>query len=74
MSCIRIQNGFICDFATYRNYLCFEHATYLFEFSRMFGPAWFSVPGDKNIDVEPDGHLSFLWNFFEEWYEKEHGV
>lgn len=57
----------ICDFTTYRNYICFEHTTYLFEFSERFGPAWFTVPGDKMIDVEPNGHMSFLWDMFEDW-------
>jgi len=64
MTCTPIHNGFICDFAEYRNYICFEHTTYLFEFGR-FGPAWFTVPGDQMIDVEPDGHMSFLWDIFE---------
>ena len=69
MACIKIINGFVCDFSNYRNYICFEHTTYLFEFSRRFGPSWFTVPGDKYIYVEPSGHLSFLWNMFEVWYE-----
>jgi len=70
MPCTRIKDGFVCDFAQYRNYICFEHTTYLFEFSEWFGPAWFTVPGDQYITVEPDGHLSFLWNIFEDWCEK----
>jgi len=32
----------------------------------MFGPAFFTVPGDEWIDAEPGG---FLWNVFEEWME-----
>ena len=71
MGCTPIKNGFICDFASYRNYICLEHTTYLFEFSPLFGPAWFTVPGDKNVDVDPDGHLSFLWDMFEIWYYGE---
>jgi len=63
MTCIKIKNGF------YRNYLCFEHTTYLFEFSKRFGPAWFTVPDDEYIDVEPDGHMGFLWDAFEDWYK-----
>ena len=71
MTCTEIQDGFICDFMEYRNYICLEHTTYLFEFSRRFGPAWFTVPGDQIIDVEPDGHLKVLWDIFEEWYSKQ---
>lgn len=67
MGCIPIKNGFVCDFTNIRLYICFEHTTYLMEFSKRFGPSWFTVPGDKNIDVEPGGHFSFLWNIFEEW-------
>ena len=67
MPCTRIKDGFICDFATYRAYMCFEHTTYLFEFG-MFGPAWFTVPGDRYIHgIELDGHMAFLWDLFEEW-------
>ena len=69
MTCTPIKNGFVCDFTEYRNYMCFEHTTYLFEFSRRFGPAWFTVPGDEWIDIEPDGHMKFLWDMFEEWYK-----
>jgi len=71
MACIKINNGIACDFAKYRNYICFEHTTYLFEFSKLFGPTWFTVPGDEYIDVDPDGHMSFLWDIFEKWYYKE---
>ena len=59
----------ICNFTDYQNYICLEHTTYLFEFSRQFGPAWFTVPGDQEIDVEPDGHMSFLWDIFDDWYD-----
>ncbi len=69
MTCKEITNGFACDFADYRNYICMEHTTYLFEFSERFGASWFTVPGDKVIDVEPDGHLSFLWDIFKKWYK-----
>jgi len=27
MPCFQIPHGFICDFAEYRNYICFEQAT-----------------------------------------------
>ncbi len=70
MTCTTIQNGVMCDFTEYRNYICFEHTTYLFEFSRRFGPAWFTMPDEQYIDVEPDGHLSVLWDIFEKWREK----
>ena len=71
MPCTRIGDGFICDFADYRNYICFEHTTYLFEFSERCGPAWFSVPGDTWVDVEPDGHLSVLWDIYRDWRGNE---
>jgi len=71
MPCKKIKNRFACDFAEYRNYICFEHTTYLFEFSKMFGPAWFTVPDEHVIEVEPGGHLSFLWDIFENWYDKK---
>jgi len=67
MTCIPIKNGFLCDFGIQRNYICFEHTTYLMEFSRRFGPAWFTVPGDIGIDVEPGGHLGVLLEMFEDW-------
>jgi len=70
MYCRKLSNGStICDFADYRNFICFEHTTYLFEFSKRFGASWFSVPEDKEIDVDPNGHLSFLWDIFEEWHK-----
>ena len=50
-------------------YLCYEHTTYLFEFSEAWGPAWFTVPGDKQIFPILGGHMSFLWDFFNEWME-----
>ena len=68
MTCHKIKGGFACDFAQYRNYICFEHTTYLFEFGR-FGPAWFTVPGDEYVYAEPDGHMSVLWDMFEKWFE-----
>ena len=68
MACAKIQNGFICSFNDYRNYICLEHTTYLFEFSRRFGPAWFTVPDEEHIEVHPDGSMSFLWDIFEEWH------
>lgn len=71
MPCQKINNGFICTHTTYRNYICFEHTTYLFEFSRRFGPAWFTVPEDEYIVVEPEGHMSFLWDIFDEWYNNK---
>ena len=63
-----MNNIILCDFAEYRNYICFEHTTYLFEFSRRFGPLWFSLPDEIEIDVEHDGSNAFLWDIFEEWY------
>jgi len=69
MTCQKIKGGYICDHTEYRNYLCYEHTTYLFEFSKRFGPAWFTVPGDRQIFPTPDGHMGFLWDFFDEWLE-----
>jgi len=64
-----IKSVVICDHAEYRNYICFEHTTYLFEFSKIFGPVWFTVPGKKWVDVEPGGTMSFLWDIFTDWYK-----
>jgi hypothetical protein len=74
MTCAPIINGFVCDFTEYRNFVCLESATYLFEFSWRFGPAWFTVPGDEWIDVEPGGHLGVLWDMFEEWLNDVFGT
>lgn len=65
MTCNRIANIILCGGPDYQRYICYESATYLFEFSHRHGPAWFTVPGDELIEVEPDGHMSFLWDFFE---------
>ena len=69
-----LMNSFICDFTEYRNYICFEHTTYLFEFSKRFGPAWFTVPWEYCVDVEPGGHLGVLWEMFEEWMEGRYAI
>lgn len=69
MTCMKTDMGYICGFAEYRNYICFEHTTYLFEFSRGSGPAWFSVPGDEEIFPEPGGAMDFLWGIFDEMRE-----
>ena len=68
MTCKIIGGAICCDHTTYRNYICFEHTTYLFEFGR-FGPAWFTTGNrrEEQVDVEPDGNNSFLWEIFEEW-------
>jgi len=71
MPCQTINNTIVCDFADYRNYICFESSTYLFEFSKRFGPAWFSVPDEEYIHVEPNGSMSFLWDIFEEWLKEK---
>ena len=73
MPCEKINNTILCCFADYRNYICFEHTTYLFEFSERFGPAWFSLPDEKEVDVEPCGHMSCLWDIFEDWYKNWEG-
>ena len=74
MPCFRIEHGYVCDFAEYRNYICFEHTTYLFEFSRRFGPYWFRIECGREIDTpqpQPDGHMAILWEMFEKWYYPE---
>ena len=65
----RIKNGFVCSHTTHDVYLCYEHTTYRMEFSPMFGPCWFSVPGDRDISPEPDGTMGFLWDAFSDWYK-----
>ena len=75
MTCTKINNGFICNFTEYENYICFEHTTYLFTFSRRFGPAWFRIECGREIQIEfefDDNNEvisnKFLWTIFEEWY------
>jgi len=70
MTCRNIGEAICCDFTEYRNYICFEHTTYLFEFSKRFGAAWYTVPDYKFVDVEPNSSNSFLWDMFEEWYKE----
>lgn len=70
MPCIPIKNGVVCSSTTHRVYICLEHTTYLMEFSPMFGPAWFTVPGDENIFPDPDGSMAFLWTIFNDWYDQ----
>jgi hypothetical protein len=77
MTCIRINNGIMCNFTDYENYICFEHTTYRFEFSKMFGPFWWRLEGKEEIEVEfefNDDHEcisnKFLWDMFEEWHYK----
>ena len=68
MPCMKIKDGVVCSGVTHSVYVCLEHTTYLMEFSPMFGPSWFTVPGDKNIFPDPDGTMAFLWDIFERWY------
>lgn len=70
MACQRVGNAYICGLPDYRAYICFEHITYLFEFNRMFGPSWFRMPGEVAIYPEPDGHMSVLWDIFDEWIKE----
>ena len=69
MACQRVGNALICGLPDFQTFICLEHTTYLMEFTKMFGPAWFRLECGEEIDVypEPDGHLSFLWDFFDEW-------
>ena len=78
MTCQSFQsnglNGFLCGGPEYVNYICFEHTTYLFEFSKRFGPHWWRLEGNKEIEVEfefneEDEVISneFLWKIFEDW-------
>jgi hypothetical protein len=74
MTCVSLPYGeIVCDFAEYRNYICLEHTTYLMEFSRQFGPSWFTVPGDQEIDAIPGGSMGFLWEIFDEWIRGHNG-
>lgn len=71
MTCESIPGGGIaCNFTEKWTYICFEHTTYIMEFSPNFGPYWFRLEGKKEIDVypEPDGHLDILWDIFDEWH------
>ena len=77
MTCVQIEPGWICDHVTYRNYICMEHTTYLFEFSRRMGPFWWRLECGKEIEVEfefnEDNEVTsnaFLWDLFEEWQEE----
>ena len=76
MTCQSFQsnglNGFLCNFTEYTNYICFEHTTYLFEFSKNFGPTWWRLEGNKEIEVEFEFNEEnevisnkFLWDIFE---------
>ncbi len=62
----------LCSFSDYVNYICFEHTTYIFEFSPRFGPTWLRLEGNKEIEVEfefnDDNEVTsnkFLWDIFE---------
>lgn len=66
MPCYETEFGYICSGPDYQNYICFEHTTYVFEFSRRFGPAWFKAPGDEQIFPDPEGSMKFLWDMFNE--------
>jgi len=77
MTCHRFGNaelqGWICGLPDYQAYICFESATYLFEFSRRFGPAWWRLEGSEEIEVEFEFDENyevtsnkFLWDIFEE--------
>lgn len=78
MACQKVGNAYICGLPDYQTYICFEHTTYLFEFSRQFGPFFFRIECGREIDVdigfndndEPTSN-KFLWNFFEEWHHPE---
>ncbi len=62
-------------------YICFEHTTYWFEFSDMFGPFFYRIEKGEEIDVMGEFEFDenndykctsnkFLWDFFDEWFEK----
>ncbi len=78
MSCTPIKNGFACNFTDKWIYICFEHTTYILEFSKQFGPFFYRLEGGKEIEIEfefNDDHEpisnKFLWDIFEEWHYSE---
>lgn len=71
MACQQIGNAIVCGLPDKQTFICLEHTTYLMEFTRMFGPFWFRMPDETPVFPEPDGHLSFLWDFFDDWYKPE---
>ena len=59
-------------------YVCFEHTTYLIEFSKLFGPSFYRIECGKEIEVEfeldDDYEVisnKFLWDIFLEWHYKK---
>lgn len=78
MTCTKIQNGFLCNLSTeHEVFLYLEHTTYLMEFSKRFRPNFFRIECGNEIEVsvefndnnEPTSN-KFLWDFFDEWCEK----
>jgi len=80
MTCIKFKTnemiGFLCGTPDYSAYICFEHTTYWFEFTKMFGPKWWRIECGKEIEVEFEFNeknevLSnkFLWDIFENMKE-----
>lgn len=65
----------LCGLPDYQEYWCFESVTYLFEYHRYFGPAWFRMPKEEQVFPEPGGTMDFLWQMFDQWVERRaHGV
>lgn len=66
----------ICSFSNDPVYVCFEHTTYVMEFSEQFGPYFSRIECGKEIDIVPEfdenndyvcTKYAFLWEIFEEW-------
>ena len=77
MTRTKLNTSIICDFTDYRSYICFESVTYLFEFSRRFGPSFWRLQGDNEIEVDIEFNENneiisnkFLWDVFEAWQDK----
>lgn len=60
----------ICGYPLWQVYICLEHTTYMMEYHWYTGPAWFRMPDEIEVFPEPDGHLGFLWDFFDGYNNK----
>jgi hypothetical protein len=76
MPCTKIKDGFACSFIDKWTYICFEHTTYILEFSK-FGPVFYRLESGKEIEIDIDfdddnrpTSNKFLWDIFEEWHYK----
>lgn len=76
MTCTQFRTnnmiGFLCGMPDYSTYICFEHTTYWFEFTRR-GPQFWRIECGEEIEVEfkfNGAHEvisnEFLWKIFED--------